>query len=145
MPKQHSESKIPRNILLGIALVNGLCAVFFGGLMMIFPVDTPFGMSGMLSWMGNFPFQEVFFQNLFWPGLALLLWNGVMNLAAAVAIWRQANAGVTLSLIAGVMLIAWCLIENIFMFNFPAVFYGAVGIVQVVLSVLVRRRQTVTG
>jgi len=123
-------------IVFWLCLINGLCSVFFGGLMMMFPVDTPLGLSEMLPMMGNFPFQELFFRDLFWPGLALFLCNGVMNMVTAVAWIRRSDKLPIFSTIAAIMLIAWCVLENVYLFNIAAVFYFAVGVVHLILSIL---------
>lgn len=102
--------------------------------MMAIPVDTPLGLGALLPAMGDFPFQELFFRDLFWPGLALVLCNGVGNTVAVVALLKKAKVGYTLSLVSGVLLIAWCCFENIYMFNPPAVFYTVVGLIQIVVS-----------
>ena len=127
-------SGIQQKIIFWICLINGVCAVFFGGLMILFPLDTPLGLGALLPAMDAFPFQEIFFQSLFWSGLALFFWNGSMNLAAVVAFMRKAAIAPKLSLVAGLMLIAWCVFESIYLFNAAAIFYGVVGLVQVVLS-----------
>ena len=124
---------IKARIVFWICLINGVSAIVFGGLMMLFPVDTPLGLGLVLPAMGNFPFQ-MFFQTLFWSGLALFLWNGSMNLAAAAAFIRKAKVAAKLSLIAGVMMVLWCAYESLFLPNPAAIFYAAVGIVQAVLS-----------
>jgi hypothetical protein len=109
--------------------------------MMLFPVDTPLGLGALLPHMGNFPLQDLFFQTMFWSGLALLLWNGSMNLAAALAFLRKSLLAPKLSLLAGGMMFAWCVFEYIFLPNPPAIFYAIVGIVQAALSWQVMRTQ----
>jgi hypothetical protein len=41
-----------RKIVFWICCINGLSAVFFGGLMMLFPIDTPLGLGLLLPAMG---------------------------------------------------------------------------------------------
>jgi len=129
---------VRRRIVFWVCCVNGLCAVAFGAFMML--PDPPLGLDLILPMMGNFPFQKLFFQTLFWSGLALLLWNGSMNLAATFAFLRKSSIAPRLSLIAGVMMVAWCAFEGAFLPNPAAVFYGAVGLVQVVLSWQIMRK-----
>jgi hypothetical protein len=126
-------------IVFWICCVNGFCAVFFGGLMMLFPVDTPLGLGALLPAMGKFPFQELFFQTMFWSGLALFGWNGGMNLLSTAGFLLKQSWAIRTALIAGIMMIVWCVVESIYLFNFLAVFYGIVGLVQIVLSVLVMK------
>jgi len=109
---------------------HGLGAALFGGLMMLFPVDAPFGLAALLPRMGGFPFQ-VFFKTLFWPGLALFLCNGVCNLTAAGLFLRKRDAKALLfGLIAGVLLIVWDVYELAFLPNPLAALYVLLGVVQ---------------
>jgi hypothetical protein len=39
------------------------------------------------------------------------------------------------------MMVIWCIFESIYLFNVAAVFYGAVGITQAVLCVLMLRQR----
>ena len=128
-----------QNILFLISLVVGAPAVIVGGLMMLIPIDTPIVGSFLFPALSNFPFQDVFFQNLFWTGLALLLWNGLMNFAAAIAFFRKSPNGIKYSLLAGIMMLMWCAFKFIFLPK-ELVFIGivfacvAIGVAQIVLS-----------
>ena len=109
--------------------------------MMLFPVDTPFGMGAILPMMSKFPFQMLF-QTLFWSGLALVLCNATANLIAAVLFKReQDNKAILAALIAGIMLVAWCVFEFIFLPNAAAVFYAVVGIAQTITSAHLLHKQ----
>jgi len=122
-------------VVFWISAINGLCSVFFGGLMMLFPVNTPLGLAALQGAMGNFPFQDLFFQDLFWSGAALVLCNGSVSLLAAVAYLKNADSFAKLSLIAGCLLVAWCVLESIYLPNPAAIFYGCVGVAQIALSI----------
>lgn len=123
-----------------ICLINGVCAVFFGGVMMLFPQNTPFGLDVLLTEMTTFPFNDIFFQNLFWSGLALLLCNGMCNLiASALFLTRHAYA-LRWASVAAVLLMIWCIAELVFLPNPAAVFYWFIGLVQLYLSSLSSRR-----
>ena len=126
-------------IVFWISTINGLCSVFFGGLMMLFPVNTPLGLGALLGAMGKFPFQDLFFQDLFWSGAALVLCNGSVSLFSAATYLKKADSFATLSLIAGCLLVAWCVLESIYLPNPAAVFYGCVGVFQIVLSMQISR------
>lgn len=102
--------------------------------MMVFPVDTPLGMGALLPAMNRFPFQELFFQDLFWSGLALLLCNGVCNLIAVVFFIQKKHAAFTMGLFAGILMVIWCIAELIYLPNFLAVFYLFLGIAQLALA-----------
>lgn len=128
-----------QNILFLICLAVGASALIVGGLMMLVPVDTPILGGFLFPALSNFPFQDIFFRNLFWTGLALLLWNGLMNLAAAIAFLRKSPTNLKLALLAGIMMLIWCAFKLIFLpkelvFIAIVAVCVAAGIVQIVLS-----------
>ena len=144
-PEESSVAPLARPKMMKIVYIlctfNGLCAVFFGGLMMLFPVDTPLGLGALLPAMGNFPFQ-VFFRTLFWPGFALILCNGVGNLIAAGLFFRKRDAlALWFAYAAGILLILWDVYEMIFLPNPLAVFYGLIGVAQVIMCLYLLRKQ----
>ena len=141
MKKRPSRTKMTKLVYV-LCAFHGLCALFFGGLMMVFPVDTPLGMGALLPAMGNFPFQ-MFFQTLFWSGLALFLCNGVCNLIAAGLFFRQRDdLALVFGLVAGILLIIWDVYEYIFLPNPAAVLYFLFGVVQALLCYrLIRQRK----
>jgi len=132
---------IQGKVVFWICLINGVSALIFGGIMMLFPVNTPLGLNEMIPALGGFPFHDVFFQNLFWPGLALFLCNGVCNLIAAIAFLRKHPSAVKWALAAGVLLNIWCIVELIYLPNGAAIFYWLVGVVQLILAWFLVRKQ----
>ncbi len=132
-------------ILVAICAVNGACAIGFGALMMLVPLDAPLARSldlaGLLAAMGNFPLQDAFFRDLFWPGLALALVNGTANAVATglACLGRTRRAVATAGLAAGVCLIAWCAVELAFLPNPMAVGYLVIGLVQTAFAAQLRR------
>lgn len=131
-------------VLMALCVINGLCALVFGALMMFTPLDSSLagalGLDDMFALMGNFPLQEVFFRDFFWSGLALALVNGVANTVAVVlaATHRSLALVRTWQLVAGICLIVWCLVELVFLPNPPAVFYLLLGVVQTSLVLWLR-------
>ena len=108
---------------------------------MLFPVDTPLGLGALLPAMTNFPFQ-MFFQTLFWSGLALALCNGICNLTAAVLfIIKRDLLALKFALAAGFLLIIWDSYEMIFLPNPLAVLYGLVGVAQVIMCITLLRKK----
>lgn len=119
---------------------HGLGALLFGGLMMLFPVDTPLGLGAVLPAMGNFPFQ-MFFKTLFWSGLALFLCNGVCNLiAAGLFLKKRDTKALLFGFIAGILLIVWDVYELIFLPNPMAVLYALFGVIQAIMCYRLLRR-----
>ena len=86
-----------RRIVRAICVFNGVCAVVCGGFMMtgaagILPpaFDELFGFFDlMVPLIQRMPLPAYMTADLFWPGLALALVNGVANLVAAVRFARS--------------------------------------------------------
>lgn len=117
---------------------NGAAAVVCGIWMMLSAlIDMPLSWNDWmpLSIYDPFPLHDVFFTSHFWPGLALLLVNGAPNIAAIVAHHRRPSSWPHWCLLAGVLLIAWTVVELIVIPNGLSVFYLVVGIFQTVSAV----------
>ena len=117
---------------------NGIAAVVCGIWMMLSAlIDMPLSWNDWmpLSIYDPFPLHDVFFTSHFWPGLALLLVNGAPNIAAIVAHHRRPSSWPHWCLLAGVLLIAWTVVELIVIPNGLSVFYLVVGIFQTVSAV----------
>lgn len=136
-------NRIARGYALFINWFNGICAVVCGGVMMLSGAGAlPSEMDGFmpLSIYDNFPLHDVFFTSHFWPGLALLLVNGVANIIALVVRFRGSRqASYTWGMVAGALLIVWTAIEMIFIPNEISVFYLVVGVLQLAASWQARR------
>jgi len=139
MKQKPARSKMTKLVYF-LCVFHGLCAVIFGGSMMLFPVDNPFGLGAILPEMGNFPFQMLF-QTLFWSGLALLLCNGVCNLIAAGFFFKKRDSlALTFALLGGILLIVWDTYELIFLPNPAAVLYLLFGVAQTIMCYLLIRK-----
>ena len=103
----------------------------------LFPGNTD---SFMPLWMfDNFPFHDIFFTSLFWPGLALALVNGVPNIIAlALRFAGRRKAAYTWGVAAGGMLVVWTAIEMVYMPNAMSVAYMILGVAQLVASLHAR-------
>ncbi len=129
-----------RKTLVGICIVNGISALICGFMMILVPDGSLMGMPP--SMLSNFPGQELFFRDFRWPGIALLLVNGIPNTIAASLMLLHRKSGFPVGLLAGCLLICWCLFEMIFLFNTFALFYLAVGVVQAALGLYLIKHQT---
>ena len=130
--------KIARGLALSINWFNGVCAVICGIIMMLAGLNMlPTEMNGFmpLSIYENFPLHDVFFTSHFWPGLALLLVNGVANIVALVFRFRGDRiTSYRWGVVAGLLLIIWTGVEMIFVPNEISVLYMVIGIVQLVTT-----------
>jgi hypothetical protein len=133
-----------RRFSLFVNWFNGICAPVCGVWMMLSALfDLPLSWNDWmpLSIYDPFPLHDVFFLSHFWPGLALLLVNGVPNIVAIVLhrtndfAWRRA------CLVAGILLICWTVTELVFIPNGLSVFYFVLGILQTGAAAALIRRQ----
>jgi len=85
-PGTTTMAKAARRVFLGICWCNGILAVIFGSLMIASPSGELLGMQQLLVEMQSWPNAHIFFKDLVWPGIALILVNGVSNLIA-LAFW----------------------------------------------------------
>lgn len=123
-----------------ICALNGLCAVVFGTIMMAAANDAPMGLSELVPPIQTMPLPAFMTENLFWPGLALLLVNGVANLVATALFFSRPPAARRWALAAGVLLVSWCAFEMLCFPNAASIIYLIVGLAQTALAVgLVRR------
>ena len=95
-----------------------------------------------LSIYDPFPFHDVFFTSHFWPGLALLLVNGVSNIVALIMRRRHNMASwVRWCTIAGLLLIVWTVTELVLIPNGMSAFYFALGVLQLAAALRLRRQR----
>ena len=114
-------------LFIGIGAVGGSAGMLLditGGLM---------GMTPLLPYFQVLPFADALYQDFLFPGIALLLVNGVTNLTAAVLILRRRKSGILLGTIFGVTLMLWITIQFvIFPANILSTAYFLFGLLQFV-------------
>jgi len=134
---------MPKRFSIFVNWFNGICAPVCGLWMMLSALCAlPLSWNDLmpLSIYDPFPFHDVFFTSHFWPGLALLLVNGVPNIVALVARHRgNTGSWATWSIIAGALLIAWTTTELLLIPNGLSVFYFVLGVLQLITALAVRR------
>jgi len=125
--------KLIRKIQLFWGFFIGIGA-YLGAFMMIFePSGKTFGMVGMLPVFQKLPFAEIFFQDFFFPGIALLIVNGLTNTISAILIFRQNRYAALSGMICGIILMLWISLQfYIFPLNFMSTLYFVFGILQAV-------------
>ena len=101
---------------------------------MIFdPSGKTLGMNEMLPYFQVLPFADVLFQNFLFPGIALLIVNGLTNLTAAVLLLKKEKLGVILGGIFGVTLMLWiCIQFYMFPMNFMSTSFFVIGLLQAI-------------
>ena len=122
---------------------NGICAPVCGIWMMLSALcSLPLSWNDWmpLSIYDRFPLHDVFFTSHFWPGLALLLVNGVSNIIALVARRRSGeHAWISWCTVAGALLVIWTVIELVLIPNGISVFYFVLGVLQLAAALRLRR------
>ena len=121
--------KVARAWLITISLLNGLAGFVCGVLLIARPDGGLLMAAALLAVIEKFPLASIFFRDLFWIGVAMLLALGVPNDLAAVMLIRQDAKQYQVALGAAVLLMCWCAFELIFMFNGAAIGYFSVAIV----------------
>ena len=124
---------------------NGICAPVCGVWMMLSALfDLPLSWNDWmpLSIYDPFPFHDVFFTSHFWPGLALLLVNGVPNIVALIVRRKSPEVWHRACLVAGILLLCWTITELLIIPNGLSMFYFVLGVMQTVAAIVMMRRET---
>ena len=101
--------------------------------MIIDPTGKSMGMDAMLPYFQKLPFANVLFQDFLFPGIALLIVNGITNLTAAGLLLAKKEVGVLLGGIFGVTLMLWiCIQFYMFPLNFMSTIYFVFGLCQAI-------------
>ena len=135
--------KVCRGYSLFMNWFNGICAPVCGIWMMLsalFELPLSWNEWMPLSIYDPFPFHDVFFTSHFWPGLALLLVNGVWSIVALIAKRRSGDrAWIRWCTVAGVLLIAWTVAELLVIPNGISIFYFVLGVLQLATALRMRK------
>lgn len=108
---KHTGSQIAGRWLLGWTLFIGIGAVAGASGMLLDPSGKAMGMDAMLPYFQVLPLAEYLYQDYTFPGIALLIVNGLTNLTAAVLLLRKRKSGVVLGGVFGVTLMLWICIQ----------------------------------
>ena len=125
--------KIFKNILLFWCFFIGLGALWGGIAMLIKPDGSILQMQDLLPYFQVLPFADVVFQDYVFPGIMLILVNGVSNITAAILILRNKKIGFILGTVFGFTLMLWIIIQFIiFPSNFLSNAYFVFGVLQLI-------------
>lgn len=135
--------KLSRGFSTFMNWFDGICAPLCGIWMMASAlVALPFSWNDWmpLSIYDAFPFHDVFFTSHFWPGLALLLVNGLPNIIAIAKKHRSGDAAwVRWCIVAGALLVVWTTTELFIIPNGLSIFYFVLGVLQAATAVYLER------
>ncbi|MDD6193565.1 MAG: hypothetical protein PUB19_01550 [Lachnospiraceae bacterium] len=126
-----------RKWLLFWCLFIGIGAVAGSTGMLVAPDGSALGMDEMLPYFQVLPLADLLYQDFIFPGIALLIVNGITNLVAAALILAKKKVGIVLGGIFGVTLMLWiCIQFVIFPMNFMSTIYFIFGFIQAVTGLI---------
>ncbi|MDO5293792.1 MAG: hypothetical protein Q4F05_13730 [bacterium] len=127
-------AKLSRRLLLFWCFFIGIGAVWGSLCMFIDPTGKTFGFDVFFEGFRRLPFYDLYsglFQNLIFPGISLLIVNGISNLVAAVLMLKKKHIGIILGMVFGITLMLWITIQFvIFPLNPLSVSYFIFGLLQ---------------
>lgn len=120
-----------KKLLAALCLIIGMGAVGGALSMFIDPTGKFTGMSSLLTDLQKLPFADIFFQNLIFPAVVLLVIIGITNIVTFVYLIQKHKNSALLGVICGVILMLWIIIQFvIFPFNAWSTIYFILGFVQ---------------
>lgn len=130
-----SRYNIVSKFLLFMNLFIGLGAVYGSTMMFLAPDGHLLKMETLLPYFKALPLHEYLYQDYIFPGIALLLINGIPNLISSFFIIKKKEAGNIISMISGVLLNLWIVIQLvIFPSNFLSNSYFIFSFIQFFLA-----------
>lgn len=125
--------KTTRKFLIFWCLFVGIGALWGSINMFIDPTGKLLQMDTMLPYFQVLPFSDILFKNYIFPGIALLIVNGISNLVAAYLLIKNKKSGIILGTAFGLTLMLWITIQFIiFPTNILSITYFVVGIIQLI-------------
>ena len=127
--------KVAKILLLILVGFIGLGAYYGGIAMLIKPDGSLLRMESMLPYFQVLPFADVLFQNYIFPGIALIIVNGITNTIAFLLILKNKKVGYVLGTIFGFTLMLWIIIQFvIFPMNALDIIYFTLGCLQLLVG-----------
>ena len=123
--------KVFKVIVLVISIFVGVGAYVGGIAMLIEPKGSILRMEAMLPYFQVLPFADILFQNYIFPGIALIIVNGISNTIASILMLRNKRIGYVLGTVFGFTLMLWIIIQFvIFPMNALDIIYFTLGVLQ---------------
>lgn len=132
-----SRYNVMRKIMIFWTLFVGIGALAGSICMIVDPTGGIMQMEPMLPYFQKLPLAEVLFQNFLFPGIALLIVNGLTNFTASVFLFLKKKIGIVLGMVFGITLMLWIVIQFvIFPCNFLSTAYFIIGFLQALCGVI---------
>ena len=128
-----------RTWLIAVGALNGLPGLVCGVLLIARPDGSLLMATALPPVVRALPFANVFFRDLFWIGVAMILVLGVPSLVATAMLIGRNTHQYQVALATAVLLMFWTAFELIFMFNAAAFGYFVVAIVSAICSLWLLR------
>ncbi len=124
------------SIFIGIGALGGSLMMF------IDPTGKMMGMEPMLESFQVLPWPHIFFRNFIFPGISLLLANGITNFISLFLLLRKNRYGALSSVICGIILMLWiCIQFIIFPLNILSTLYFFFGFFQALNGIFLMRKE----
>lgn len=138
--------KTLRKIAIFWCLFIGLGAVW-GSIGMFVDISGKFmKMDELLPYFQKLPFADVVFQNFLFPGIALLIVNGVTQLITCYLLLHKKLIGTKCSIGCGIILMLWiCIQFYAFPLNVLSCLYFVFGALETATGILLYRGETRGG
>ena len=122
-------------LFIGIGAVGGTAMMWIDTSGKMWKMDL------MLPAFQVLPFAEYLFQDFVFPGLALLLVNGIPQILTAILLLKRHRFAALASLCCGIMLMLWiCIQFVIFPLNFMSCIYFVFGLIEFLLALVLNKR-----
>jgi len=120
-----------RSFILTISIINAVSAFVCGILLIAAPDGSLMAAGELLIPIATFPLAHIFFQDLLWIGIAMLLVLCIPNTVAATLLIRRHALQYHAVILANILVMTWCSFQFIYMFNWLAVIYFLLGLLMV--------------
>ena len=124
--------KTIRSISIFWSLFIGIGALWGSAMMFIDPSGKMWwGMNLLLPYIQKLPYEDVFFQNFVFPGIALLCANGITNFISFILVYQKRRHAALSVMLCGIILMLWITVQFfVFPFNFLSTAYFIFGLLQ---------------
>lgn len=123
-------------LFIGLGAVAGSLGMF------IDPSGRTLGMDAMLPYFQVLPLAESLYQNFTFPGVALLIVNGLTQLFTFLLLRKRHRAVSLCGLVCGVLLMLWiCIQFYIFPLNFMSTAYFIFGLLEALCGYFLWRKE----
>ena len=133
---------VTRRVLLFWTLFIGIGALFGGLVMLIsgWSDSDLLGMTALLPDMQKLPFADALFQDLTFPGAALLFFIGLPHLATTALLLARKPVATAYGILCGAVLMLWiCIQFVIFPLNFMSTIFFIFGLLEFLTALRLRR------